>query len=136
MKKYPGFILAAIIALGATACKSEGNSEIGDIADIADISIEASETSAAPKRGNIRINYTREEAIEIIEKSRFSASEDFFADIPKSIDHVSTFYCGKLGETQSPVFPAWKISLYNPTESRVYGCYVNALNSEFEYYKE
>lgn len=43
---------------------------------------------------------------------------------------------GRLGETRSPVFPAWKISLYNPTENCVYGCYVNALNGEFEYYKE
>lgn len=88
MKKYFGLILAVAIALGASACKSESSSGIADIA------VEASEISEAPKHNNVRIDYTNEEVIEIIESTRFKASEDIFTDVPKSIDHVSTFYCG------------------------------------------
>lgn len=94
MKKYFGLILSAAIVLGASACKSESSSDISGSESSFDISDKASGISTAPKRENVRIDYTKEEVIEIIENTRFKATEDIFADVPKSIDYVSTFYCG------------------------------------------
>ncbi len=43
---------------------------------------------------------------------------------------------GKLGNTRWPVFPAWKIVLYNPNDEYNYSCYVNVLDGKFESYSE
>lgn len=97
MKKFFGLILSAAIVLGASACKSESSSDISgseSSSDISDKAPEISTISTAPRRSNVRIDYTNEEVIEIIENTRFKASEDIFTDVPKSIDYVSTFYCG------------------------------------------
>ncbi len=37
------------------------------------------------------------------------------------------------GETQIPVFPAWKVELYNPNDDITYDCFVNAIDGTFEY---
>lgn len=84
--------------------------------------------------------------LEIIpfEKAVEITSEKMTGYVDFEVTSAMLVYCtnddisgsGRFGETRNPVFPAWKISLYNPTENCVYGCYVNALNGEFEYYKE
>lgn len=38
------------------------------------------------------------------------------------------------GETQIPVYPAWKLELYNPNDDITYDCFVNAVNGTFEYF--
>ncbi len=38
----------------------------------------------------------------------------------------------QVGETRYPVYPSWKLTLYNPNDNLTYVAYVNALNGEFE----
>lgn len=77
-----------------------------------------------------------EKAVEII-YDKMTSYVDF------EITSAQLVYCtdddlgtGKLGETKNPVFPAWKITLYNPNDEFSYCCYVNMLNGEFASYKE
>lgn len=77
-----------------------------------------------------------EKAVEIV-RDKMTSYIDF------TVSSAQLVYCmdddlgtGKLGETKNPVFPAWKIILYNPNDEFFYCCYVNMLNGEFESYKE
>lgn len=77
-----------------------------------------------------------ERAVEIV-------SEQMTSYVDFEVTAAQLVYCaekdlgtGKLGETRMPVFPAWKITLYNPNDDFSYCCYVNALDGEFESFKE
>lgn len=43
---------------------------------------------------------------------------------------------GMLGGTKEPVFPAYKLTLYNPNDHYYYLCFVNALDEAFEKHRE
>lgn len=90
----------------------------------------------------------------IMEEQRFSeiipfekaveiTSEKMSEYVDFDVSSAMLVYCtnadingsGKLGETKEPVFPAWKITLYNTNDNRYYSCYVNALDGGFESYR-
>lgn len=77
------------------------------------------------------------------EKAVEMVSEEMTSYVDFEVSAAQLVYCkednlgsGKLGDTKFPVFPAWEITLYNPSDECNYCCYVNALNGEFENYKE
>ncbi|MDE6732078.1 MAG: hypothetical protein K2J77_04295 [Oscillospiraceae bacterium] len=93
MKKSLNIITAVILTLGLSACKNVDTSDLSHSGS-SSLGNEASAIAAPVKHENTRINYSNEEIADIINNSRLKASEDIFTDIPKSIDHVSTFYSG------------------------------------------
>ena len=96
MKKVLSIIFVTIILLSFSSCKNEENIETNSSnSHENDIKVPVSESSV--KHENPRTNYTKEEAVEIIDKysdPKLKVSEDFSVDAPKKIDHVSTFLCG------------------------------------------
>lgn len=94
MKNRFGIILEIIIIFGLTACQSAENSDT-DLSESYNGSVELPIINEYIEHNNPKINYTKEEIIDIVnENSKFKASEDIIADVPKSIGHVSSFYCG------------------------------------------
>lgn len=76
-----------------------------------------------------------EKAIEIVR-------ENMTTHVGFEVVRAELIYCtdddlgtGKHGETCYPIFPAWKIVLYNANDECNYNCYVHLLTGEFECYK-
>lgn len=88
MKKSLLFLTGIALLFALTACGNSGAENSGMESDPAN--------SGALNHDNPRVDYTSEEIAAIIDKmpNLKISDELFFADVPKEIDHVSTFYCG------------------------------------------
>lgn len=78
-----------------------------------------------------------------LEKAMEIINEKMTAYVDFEVTGVQLVYCtcDNLGEwsfegAKFPVYPGWKVMLYNPNDDMGYSCYVNVLNGDFEYYKE
>ena len=75
-----------------------------------------------------------ERALEIV-------SEEMTGHIDFKVESVRFVYCFNesisgynFSETREPVFPAWKMELYNENDGLEYTCYVNALSEDYKCY--
>lgn len=104
MKKTLALLLSTIILLACTACsgtQTSYGSEASQTSDSSDNSTsEASDATVGVEpvtvHENPRVDYTREEVREIINKyPNLKVSDDYFyASVPKEIDHLCEFYTG------------------------------------------
>lgn len=97
MRKPTAFFMLICALICCTACGNQDrSSSASDNISIGETS--ALETSKAPviKHDNPRVDYTRDEAREIIERnSNLKVSNDYFyVSAPKMIDHLCEFTCG------------------------------------------
>lgn len=105
MKRRLGILIVMIIFLiSFTGCNkentsSENESNLPGVGELGSVSFNEpilfSPNISCTDNDNPRVDFTEDEVVGIIsEHSKFKISEDFSANIPKSIHHVSTFYNG------------------------------------------
>ncbi len=119
MKKTLSIILAAILVLSLSSCQTNNKYNAGtepsngqenetqapdtDEGTSSNLGNETQAPKLEPpvKRDNPRVDYTKEEVIDIINTcagTNFTADENIHANVPKTIDHVSTFFRGTTPE--------------------------------------